>query len=266
MQPEITVVRRLNTPHQNQQCDAFIAGLESLGIPYTYNRGQFSPVKTKRVAAWGWRMPQLVQKDHDVLCMEHGYIGDRRKYTSLGWNGLNNYAAFPEYPDDKGERFRQHGGVIKPWKTGGKYILILGQVKGDSSLKGLDIGPWYKKTADCLSNIYKVPVYFRPHPVSEKRKGYNSLDGYENLEGSLEDALSDALMTAAYNSNSCLDSILAGIPCYAGDRGTMAWDLCMKDLTVDPCPKREDVVHRIAWTQWSLEEIASGFPLERLMM
>lgn len=264
MRPEITVIRRLNTPHQNEQCDSFISGLESLGIPYVYNKNQNSVIKTKRVAAWGWRMQHLLPK-HDILCLEHGYIGDRRKYTSLGWNGLNNYATFAEYPDDNGARFKRHGGILKPWKNGGEYILILGQVKGDSSLKGQDIAPWYQRMAKEAHDHYGLPVYFRPHPVSQRRKGYESIRGLNNLGGTLDEAIAGALFTIAYNSNSCLDSVMQGVPCYAGDRGTMAWDLCMKEIAPIVYPKREDVVSRVAWTQFDLEEIAAGWPLKRLL-
>lgn len=263
MRPEITVVRRLNTPHQNEHCEAIIAGLESLGIRYAYNKSPSSAIRTKKVAAWGWRMPHLMPK-HDLLVMEHGYIGDRRKYTSLGWNGLNNYATFPEYPDDGGKRFREHGGILKPWKVAGDYILILGQVKGDSSLKGKDIAPWYQRMAKEAHEHYGLSVYFRPHPVSQRRKGYESIRGLNNLGGTLDEAIAGALFTIAYNSNSCLDSVMMGTPCYAGDKGTMAWDLCMKENAPIITPARESVVHKIAWTQFTIEEIASGWPLERL--
>lgn len=218
------------------------------------------------VACWGWRKGQkLYAKGCDVIVMERGYIGDRFKYTSLGWNGLNNYAKFPDYPDDGGLRFKLHGGVIKPWKKDGDYILILGQVRGDASLKGQDISGWYKDIAEKAKSLYGIPVYFRPHPESVKKGGYSRIDGIKNIEGSLNEAMSGALLTIAYNSNSCLDSILAGVPCYAGDKGTMAWDLCMKSLDELYYPEREEVVHKIAWKQFTIDEIMDGWPLKRLL-
>lgn len=219
----------------------------------------------KHIACWGWKRGSIARENgHEVLVMERGYIGDRFKYSSLGWNGLNNHATFPAYPDDGGARFREHGGVIKPWKKCGDYILILGQVKGDASLKGQDITGWYCDVAERAKNIYGLPVYFRPHPESRRRGGYCSIDGIENMKGSLQEAMDGALFTIAYNSNSCIDSVLAGVPCYAGDKGTMAWDLCMKDLSEIVTPDREKTVHQIAWTQWTLEEIQSGYPLGAL--
>lgn len=225
-------------------------------------------IKVDYVACWGWKRhiaQALVALGRKVIVLELGYIGDRRAHVAIGLNGLNGHAAFPEYPDDGGERFHAHGGVIKPWKKHGDYILILGQVMGDASLQGKDIGGWYKKVADEASRIYGLPVYYRPHPESVRRRGYETLDGYKNIGGTLDDALSGALFTIAYNSNSCLDSVLAGVPCYAGDKGTMAWDLCMRSLNEIVYPEREKVVHAIAWKQWTHDEIRSGKPFERLL-
>lgn len=262
-------IKPQQTPLGKVPCDGLNAAYEGL---------RKSGVNVKRVAhsvlagtdivvCWGWKRQiaerfKLLKKQ--VLVIELGYIGDRTKNISIGWNGLNGYAAFPEYPSDNGERFYSMGGKLKSWKTGGDYILILGQVKGDASLKGKDISSWYRDCAKKAKEVYGLPVYFRPHPESRRRRGYESIKGIENIGGSLEDALSGALFTIAYNSNSCLDSILAGVPCYAGDRGTVAWELCMSNLAELYYPERENVVYQIAWKQWTLDEIKSGLPFYEL--
>lgn len=240
-------------------------GLRNNGVECVEIIGTIPPPNCKTVACWGWKRGKALRdKGYNVLIMERGYIGDRFKYTSLGWNGLNNYATFPSYPDDGGERFNKHGGIIKPWKRHGEYILILGQVRGDASLKDYDVSRWYGEIAIKAKEIYNLPVYFRPHPESVRRGGYFSVNGIENMGGSLQEAMSGALFTIAYNSNSCLDSILSGVPCFAGDRGTMAWELCMPKINELIYPERERIAHSIAWTQWTQEEISSGFALKGL--
>lgn len=252
-----------NSPANYRNC--LIQGFEKIGVKIAEVTPSLSS-RTKYVATWGWqRGKALRDQGHEVLVLERGYIGDRFKYTSLGWNGLNNYANFPDYPEDKGERFKSHGGILKPWMGYGKYILILGQVQNDASLKGKNINLWYEQVAAEAERIHKLPVYFRPHPEAKRRGGYNSVEGIKNLPGSLEDALNDALFTIAYNSNSCLDSILAGIPCFAGDKGTMAWNLCMPSLEKIETPYREPLVHKIAWNQWSSSEIRSGEALKAFL-
>lgn len=243
---------------------AMVVGLRNLGIEVSFSEPR--RVADQFVACWGWRIGKLLYAyNNRVLVMERGYIGDRFYYTSLGWDGLNGHAKFPEYPDDGGERFRSHGGIIKPWKDGGKYILILGQVAGDQSLQGKNLTPWYMQKAREAQAKWKLPVYFRPHPLAGS-KGFSSVPGVPTMPPcSLEDAMSGALFTIAFNSNSCLDSILAGVPCYAGDKGTMAWDLCMKDIGKIVRPDREKTVHKIAWTQWSRDEIESGVAIMPLL-
>lgn len=242
--------------------DAAYEGLKNIGvdvmrIPY------YSTHSERNVICWGYK-PKIVERFRrfrkNCLVLELGYIGDRTKNISLGWNGLNNYAEFPDILPDGGERFYKHGGKLKPWKKGGDYILILGQVKNDASMRGKDIMPWYIECARRASDIYKIPVYFRPHPESIRRGGYSHIQGISNIDGTLDDVVGGALFTIAWNSNSCLDSIMAGTPCYAGDRGTMAYDLCMQDMSVISKPDREDIVYSIAQKQWTLEELKSGQP------
>lgn len=232
--------------------EAIDAGLRAIGV---HDLGE------SVLIIWGWRAGALHRKaGKEVLVLERGYIGDRFKYTSIGWNGLNGYAHFPECHDDGGARFRAHGGKLKPWKEGGDYILILGQVNGDASLQGRNITTWYQQMAAAAKARYGKPVYFRMHPKAAI-KGYKNIAGVPSMAGDLHESIDGALFTIAYNSNACLDSVMAGVPCFAGDRGTMAWDLCAHDMKEIIRPDRECVVHRIAWTQWELSEIASGVAL-----
>lgn len=259
---QVTVISSHRAAHQLSHQAAMVEGLRKIGIEAIESFSAQS-VNTKHVACWGWRLGKsLRERGHEVLVMERGYIGDRFKYTSLGWNGLNGHATFPEYPDDGGERFREHGGIIEPIKSG-KYALILGQVRNDASLQGKDISSWYSAVAKQISAM-GIPVYFRPHPEGKRRGGYSHITGVKNLSGDLHDALAGAKFTVAFNSNSCLDSVLYGVPCYAGDRGTMAYDLCMKDLSIPEIPDREKIAHSIAWKQWTIEEISSGLPQKKL--
>lgn len=262
---EFSILMAVNSKHQNDHADALASGFDVHGIKYEkiLARGN---IRNKNVAIWGWRLgKELYLRGHNCLIMERGYIGDRFKYTAMGWNGLNNYATFPKYPDDNGERFRQHNVKIKPWKKNGEYIVIMGQVHNDASLQGNDISQWYSDIAKKAYDIYKKPVFFRPHPDAMRRGGYMYVDGLKNIVGNLDDVLESALFTIAFNSNSCLDSIIAGVPCYAGDKGTMAYDLCMKDLNNLIYPSREKKLHEISYTQWNLNEIAAGTPIKRLI-
>lgn len=218
-----------------------------------------SKVRTKRVACWGWRKGlALRQSGHDVLVMERAYLGDRFHYTALGWNGLNGRADFrnENVPSDRWERlFRP---LMQPWKDGGEYVLLMGQVRGDMSLAGQDLGIWYAETAAKCAKAYGLPVMFRPHPVSVKRNDAKCPRGASLINGTLEDALAGAAVVVTYNSNSATDAVMAGVPTVTCDPGAMAWAVTGHSIGEIAKPDREDWGRRLAYCQWSPEEIQSG--------
>lgn len=226
------------------------------------------PIKTKKVACWGWRKGyQLRRSGHDVLVMERGYLGDRFSYSSLGWNGLNGYASFPEFPSDSGSRFKQLGLQVSPWKKGGQYALLLGQVPHDMSLKGLDIGAHYMAWADTARRKYGIPIAYRPHPEAVRRGVGHAIPNADRMiGGTLDEALVNAAFCITYNSNSAVESILSGTPVIALDRGSMVYDLCAHTIGDELIyPPREEFLYRLAWTQWTQDEIENGAPLRPLM-
>lgn len=254
----ITVISSSSSSHQLSHQSALIEGLEDRGI---ICKADFptDKINTRFVACWGWRIGRSLRaKGHEVLVMERGYLGDRFKYTSLGWNGLNGHAEFPEYLYDNGKRFLEHNIAVKPWKTSGEYALILGQVPGDQSLQGKDMRIWYEEKAKEIIDYYDIPVHFRPHPEAVKRGIAQPVPRTIASQGTLGEALSGAKFTVCYNSNSSVDSLLNGVPCIVGDKGSMVYDLCGKDISDIKYTEREKPLHRLAQTQWTIDEIKSG--------
>lgn len=260
-----SIVASLRAKHQVDHQKALHNGLKKLGID-SLMIGSADPVRTKFVACWGWRKGrELRESGHEVLVMERGYIGDRFKYTSLGWNGLNGHAEFPDYEYDNGERFRVHNIDIKPWKKGGEYALILGQVPNDASLQGKDMGPWYEEKAREITLTHDIPVHFRAHP-DVRRKGITQVvKGTVPSIGTLQDALNDAVFAVTYNSNSAVDSIINGVPCVLGDKGSMAHDMCGKKIGDIIMPDRTEWAHKLACLQWTMAEIESGEALKGII-
>lgn len=265
LNPGITLVISLYSAQEKPPVMAMLKGLKRLGRNPGIVAKRTDVIKTQKACCWGWRgADRLRARGHEVLVMERGYIGDRFNYTSLGWNGLNGHAVFPAYEDDGGKRFAEHGGVLKPWKSGGDYALILGQVPGDMSLKGQDMLPWYTEAALKIKKIHGLPIHFREHPVAVRKGRRITVPGAVVSTGDLSTALAGAAFTVCYNSNASVDSILAGIPCIVGDKGSMAWEMCGHDIGEIVRPEREAWAHKLAFTQWTPEEIEAGRPLGQL--
>lgn len=253
---DFTVIGNPRAAHQLSHQQALSSGLRKHGLQVAEVANEHQ-VRTHRVACWGWRIgKRLRDAGHSVLVMERGYIGDRFAWTSLGWNGLNNRATVPPVPDDGGGRFNaNHAELLKPWQPEGDYALIMGQVPGDASLQGLDLGPWYAEQARLMTDM-GVPAFFRPHPQAHMRGAVAKVPGAPVLPGGMASALEGATVVITYNSNSGVDALLAGKSVTAADEGSMIWNA--KSMS------REQWAHRLAWRQWSMEEITTGFALDHV--
>jgi hypothetical protein len=257
---QFTVIANPRASHQVQHQEALAQGLRAHGIDAVLSSSDRS--RTKYVACWGWRIGKLLRNaGHEVLVMERGYLGNRFEWTSLAWNGLNGRGTFPPAPRDNGERFKKHFCML-PWKSGGEYALIMGQVPGDASLQGRNLVPWYRQAAEQAAEAYGLPVHFRPHPVALRKGHRHVVSGTIRSAGALESALAQAAVVITYNSNSGVDSVLAGVPTVAVDEGSMASPVVAKNIGEMITPNRERWAAELAW---KLDEIASGVALTNLL-
>ncbi len=260
-----TIISSYRAPHQLEHQRAVKAGFDKLGIE-TKLSFNINAADSKHVVCWGWRMGrQLREMGKEVLVMERGYLADRFHYSSMAWNGLNGHARFPYVPSDGGGRFDSLGLKLQPWTKAGEYVVIFGQVPTDASLSGRDLMPWYIKMAHEVKEFYGIPVLFRQHPDLAKKGLTQRVPGTDTAAGNLQEVLKGAALAICWNSNSAVDAILAGIPTVAGDKGTMAFDMCSKNINHIKRPCREEWAHSLAWKQWSIPEIESGLPLRYLL-
>lgn len=249
---DVTIIANPQAAHQVRHAEAIAAGYRRHGWQATISR---DARRAGDVAVcWGWRIGKhLREAGKSVLVMERGYIGDRLGvWTSLAWNGLNNRGTVPPVPEDGGARFRAHfDGMLKPWNSGGEYVLLVGQVPGDASLQGRDLSSWYAVQA---SRHWGKPVFFRPHPLASRRGPVKPVPGAPVMLGELAAAIAGAAWVVTFNSNTAVESYLAGKPTQVDDEGSMAWDVT----------DRKKWAHRLAWRQWTIEEIESGKALEHV--
>lgn len=255
---ELTVIATAD--HQLRCANAVKAGVEAVGGSVVL--GKANTARTQKVCCWGWRLgKRLRDQGHDVLVMERAYLGDRFRWYSLAWNGLNGNGRFIGGQEDAGARFQQHfGNLMKPWREGGEYILLIGQVPGDASLQGMNMMPWYEHVAAQAKAIHGLPVLFRPHPVALQRGFIQQPQGTKQSFGDLHEALNGAKACVTFNSNTGVESVLYGVPTIVHDPGSMAWDVSGHDLYSITRPDRTHWANQLAWKQWTLEEIASGLP------
>lgn len=197
----------------------------------------------------------------DICIVERGYLPDRFHWCSVGFGGgLNGRAEFRGTSTDPARLHKHYPGILKPWRETDGYALIMGQVPGDMSLQpiGGRLDAWYVLAAAELRQA-GWDVRYRPHPSALARGRGRGPKGITVTEGTLDEALAGAGVVVTYNSNSAVDAVLAGVPAITMDEGSMAWPVTTHDLAAVPVrPDREAWAARLAWCQWSLEEMRSG--------
>jgi hypothetical protein len=146
------------------------------------------------------------------------------------------------------------------------HVVILGQAPGDSA-HGMNQGQITEWAADvvaaCREQVPGRELVWRPHPrtVWEVPGVDRCVDS--RREGLLE-TLAGASVVCTYNSTAGLEAIIAGYPVAAWGRA------CYSVLTVHAqglagaevaprCAVRS-FLSRVAYTQWSFEEIRAGQP------
>lgn len=261
--------------HQLRHADLFAAGLKRHGIAAA-RQPSHCAIDCDLAVFWGHRQTGVMARQHATggryLVMERGYLGDRLAWTSLGYDGLNGRADFclPDAVDP--ERFRRHHApAMRDWALpgDGRYALLLGQVPTDAALRGVDFLDWCRRAAAEIQAETGLDVVFRPHPLARHAlpvAGTRILAGARS-DGTLAAALEGAALAVTWNSNSGVDAVLAGVPTVTMDRGAMAWPVAAHAIgpaALMQRPDRTDWAARLAWCQWTADEIGNGDAWDRL--
>lgn len=258
MTKEITFLASPRSVEQNALFNSAAKALSRQGVKaYVQNLGSYPG--TKAVSCWGWRHGERLRRSgHEVLVFERAYLGDRFSWTSIAWNGLNGRGDFCLPKTITSERFEKNFAPLTPWKTGGKYVLIAGQIIGDMSLQGKDLTKFYEEAAEKLGKIHGLPVYFRPHPhVKDARQNFRPQ--IPALGGTLDEAMDGAALVVTWNSNTAVDAAVNGVPAMSFDKGSMAWGVTSHDFSDSiKRPDRMAWAARLAHCQFTREEIAAG--------
>lgn len=176
-----------------------------------------------------------------VLVCENGYLGKRwlgRHWIAMS---LGHHAGAGHWHHGGPQRWDALGVEIAPWREGGHEVVILAQ-------RGIGEAGIAAPTGWAQAVRRRIGGRIRHHP------------GRADPGDLLED-LRDAACVVTWHSGAALKALLAGIPVwYAFDRWIGA-PACGRLAAFGPVPVRGDrleMFRRLAWAQWSFDEIESG--------
>ncbi len=265
---EIAIVTRGIKSHSYKYEIAFLDGLKRHAM-HCYMHDKKNPItdNVDLVVMWSARNYSLIEdlkrRGINYLILERGYIGDRNEYTSIGYNGLNGYANFVTDKIRK-RRVDIFNDLVKPYRaTPGDYVMVMGQVPDDASVRHVGFDMWLEMTIAAIKNITDRKIFYRPHPLNKESLPTD----VEIIKGDLHDVMAKAHCVVTLNSNSGVDAVLAGIPCISCDAGSMAYEVTNNHLNAVIKPEvfdRERWFNKLTYCQWSINEIEQGQAWEHL--
>lgn len=236
--------------------DAFCDGLRACG--YEIGPAQPRPSRGDLLLIWNRYGPgDAMARRYEaagatVVVAENGYLG--REWNgghwyslAVGWN-----AGAGRWPVGGLERAAMFH--VKPWRAGGEYALVLAQ-RGIGSPPVAQPGGWHQRAAALLEHLgYCVET--RDHP------------GVKQHNESLYAQLDRAAFVVTWASGAAVKALIYGVPVYCGLPqwiGSPAARPFVAPLAEPFRGDRSDFLRRLAWAQWSVEEIASGEAFRHLL-
>jgi len=258
--------------------EALQIGLNNLG--HTVKLNQTGDIDVIWSVLWRGRMQnnksiyETAKKlDKPVLVLEVGGLY-RGKTWRVGLNGINRNGYFGSQGNDS-KRADKLNLSLHPWNSKGDSILIACQHKLSGQWAGNDFDTWLVDTVRSIKKHTDRQIIIRSHPRYPVSRQLFANDKQittqipKKIPGTYDDydfKLENIFAVFNYSSNPGINAAIQGIPVFVSP-SSLAWDVSNKkieNLNKIEFPDRQQWLNDLAYTEWNLDEIATGFPILRL--
>jgi hypothetical protein len=250
--------------------DAFEKGLRSLGHEIVTRNEDVAVIWS---VLWQGRMArnqQVYQSGKPIVIIEVGNL-HRGKTWRISLNHINGLGEFGNQSELDLERPNKLKVSLQPVQESRQdNILIAGQHK--ASQQWIDQPAMTKWVEESVANIRKYSdrnIVFRPHPrsvitvnipgviVELPKQIPNSYDDF--------DINYNYHCVVNHNSGPAVQAAIAGVPIIC-DSSSLAYPVSDKFENIEniALPDRQEWFLKLCHTEWTVEEIAQGIPLQRL--
>lgn len=225
---------------------------------------------------------EFEKRGNHIIVLENAYLKPWDKtHISIGLGFHNNIKhSLPCL--DNGERFRSLGIELKPWQYNQRgHILYCTQSKTFDQ-KGIGWAEYAQPSGmdtKIIHNIRKQGnrnIIFRMNPKSHdnaaslRKLGKITITNCSKTKSttSIQDDLKGAWCTVVWTSNSATESLIEGIPVIVEGPGVFLKSACSLSINYLNNPQignREPLFNRMAWNQFYLHEIESGFMFDLIL-
>lgn len=258
---------RLPSRFEDGRHNAIHLGFKNAGFAVTLERPPGTPGPDDVLVTWNtYGDAETIKKRfRRHVVAEEAYI--RRihgeKYFALGLNGHNGNG---QNPIGDELRWNRWGITPRPWRRDGNHVLVCGQ-RGFGYNEMAMPDHWPDQVYAKLRGLTDRPLWFRPHPKRRRRMPLVQYDRVLDFNEPIADQLMNCWACVVYTSNAATDALLAGVPAfYCGPnlitRGASIEGLSGIELAC--YPERSDAFRRLSWSQFSMEEIRSGWAIRQI--
>jgi len=187
-----------------------------------------------------------------VLIAENGYIGTDEKGGKLLALAKRHHNGAGQWRVGDPSRWTMK---LQPWRTDGSFILVMPQRGIGASGVAMPYG-WAATIMRTLGTMTDREIRLRPHPGASKQEPYEALQG--------------AWAAVTWGSGAAIKALYAGVPVFYDFESWIGGSagVCLKKSTDLERPflgDRLPMFQRLAWAQYSGEEISSGFAFDWLL-
>ncbi len=247
--------------HPHYRRDAFVAGLKALG----YHVSDQLPAKCTSpddvLVIWNRysdkeRSADVFEKTGGrVVCAENGYIGADAEGRQLYAMAMGYHNGAGRWPAGDGSRWQRLGVEVKPWRAKADgQVVVFGQ-RGIGARQFASPPDWHNRVPKRLAAVSKRKVVVRPHPGDPA-----------NSPGVVRDTqrlIAHAFAGCIWSSGNGVRCLVEGVPVFYDAPRWICEGAAVRGIENLEKPKTDDAarqaaLERMAWAQWTVDEIAAG--------
>jgi len=279
---KISVYTKFGPINSKKVFDAFIESLKNAGDEVQLNEDKNSDVTVIWSVLWQGRMigyqkiwNECQNKNKPVVVLEVGGI-KRNETFKVGINGVNREADFAN-ENVAEERWKKFNIELKPWQSTGDTIIICGQHHRSHQWRNNpSMNVWFEQQINEIRKYTDRPILVRPHPRNPigldttkwKNVSYNQpqRDHMTIDDTDFNKKLENAWAVVNYSSNPAMQSVFNGVPVFVSE-ASLSYDVgntTLANINNPSKPGRQTWANRLAYTEWTTEEIKQGLPWKRI--
>lgn len=207
-----------------------------------------------------------------AVYIDLGYWGRREGGRLTGYHkisvGDRHPTAYFQKRKHDNSRAAHFGLAPEPWRRGGA-ILLCGMGPKAAEAEGFEPTQWERWAVAELRKHTDRPIIYRPKPNWPTARRLEGTEwGAVAKDGEIKDALDGVWAVVSHHSNANVEALQLGVPSFT--LGGVALPLSEARFSLIEAPRlpsdavRAQWLADVAWTQWSVAEMAEGSPWAHL--